>query len=158
RCAGQCRPGSTCAAASGDTGPVRTPSSQSPCQTLELTAAHGAAVRGVRAMGGDLRATPRTPDHLRGGAAGRAHRGRLARGRGLVPDEDTVALLAAPGALGLLDDGQLGGLALLGQALVVGQLLAADLAVAIPPFRHCDHGYSPPSIPAYSTGSSASDS
>src|SRR5690606_35460779 len=109
-------------------------------------------------MGGDLRATPRTPDHLRGGAAGRAHRGRLARGRGLVPDEDTVALLATPGALGLLDDGQLGGLSLLGQALVVGQFLATHLTVPVVPLHHCSRGCSPPSFPAYSAGSSASDS
>src|SRR5690606_23719833 len=108
--------------------------------------------RGVGAVGGNLDPAVDTLDHGRGRAAGGAERRRLARGRGLVPDEDTVALLAAPGALGLLDDGQLGGLALLGQALIVGQLLAADLAVAIPPFRHCDH-QSPPSIPAYSTGS-----
>src|SRR5690606_15155921 len=99
-----------------------------------------------------------TPDHGRGCAARGAERRRLARGRGLVPDEDAIALLAATRPLRLLDDRKLGGLALLGQALVVSQLLAADLAVPVIPLHHCDHGYSPPSIPAYSTGCSASDS
>src|SRR5690606_41381282 len=110
------------------------------CQALELTAAHGAAVRGVGAVGGNLDPAVGTPDHGRGCAARGAERRRLARGRGLVPDEDAIALLAATRPLRLLDDRKLGGLALLGQALVVSQLLAADLAVPVIPLHRCEIG------------------